>query len=323
MKPKTAFVFPGQGSQYVGMGFDLARVFPEAREVFQRADEALGRKISALCFDGPEEKLQETENTQPAILATSLAAASVLAGRGFAPDVAGGLSLGEYSALVTAGSFDLETAVPLVEKRGRFMQEAVPVGQGAMAAIIGLGEDQVREVCVEAGALGTVEPANYNCPGQIVITGRKEAVDRAMELARDRGARRAIPLPVSAPFHCDLLRPAADRLARELATVPVQDASIPVIANTHAGYVNTRQEIIEALTRQVASPVLWEQSIRRLVEDGIDVFLEVGPGRTLAGFIRKIHREAVVLNVQDVSSLEQALQYLENDGVRGSIASGR
>lgn len=323
MTGKMAFVFPGQGAQFVGMGKDICQIYPEARAVFKRADETLGYKLSSLCFEGPDDALMETENTQPAILATSLALYSLLELRGYKPDAVAGLSLGEYSGLVASGVLSFEDALPLVQKRGRYMQETVPLGEGAMAAVIGLEREVVNQVCRQAADRGVVEPANFNCPGQIVIAGQVQAVRRAIELAEEAGAKRVVLLPVSAPFHCSLLLPAADRLARDLEVVPLSSPSTPVVANVSADYVTSPPEIVEALTRQVASPVLWEESIRRLWDDGVRIFLEIGPGTTLSGFIRRTCREAMVLNIGDLPSLQRSLRFLEGEGLTGTLASGR
>lgn len=307
---KIAFVFPGQGSQYVGMGRQLAEGYPAARRRLEEAGEALGMDLMRLLFDGPEEVLAETENTQPAILAVSVACLEVLTREGLEPEVAAGLSLGEYSALVAAGALDFPTAVQVVRQRGRFMQEAVPLGVGGMAAILGLDAVVVEAICEQARDAGWVEPANYNCPGQVVVAGEAAAVDRAVQLAKEAGAARAVKLAVSAPFHTRMLAPAAGRLAEVLAGVPIRPARIPVVANVTAEPVQDPEEIRTLLIRQVASPVRWEQSVRRMIADGVDTFVEVGPGRALSGFIKRIDRRLKVLNVEDPQTLAGALDSL-------------
>ena len=304
---KLALIFPGQGSQQVGMGRAAVEAHPEARDVFESADAALGFSLSKLCFDGPADELKLTENTQPAILTTSTALYRVLAAQGIEPDFVAGHSLGEYSALVAAGSLRLEDAVTLVRNRGRYMQQAVPVGEGAMAAILGLGLSEVEALCKEVAEGEVVEPANLNGPGQIVIAGHTNAVNRAAEAAKGRGARRAIPLPVSAPFHCRLMKPAQDRLEGDFAATPFSDPRVPVVSNVDAAPVHTAQQVQDALTRQVASPVRWEESVRRLSEEGVTQFVEVGPGKVLAGLVRKIAKDAHVASVQDPSGVEKLL----------------
>jgi [acyl-carrier-protein] S-malonyltransferase len=299
-----AFVFPGQGSQRVGMGQALAQTFPECRAVFEEADDALGAPLSRVCFEGPEEQLRLTENTQPAILTVSVAAARLLASRGIAPAMAAGHSLGEYSAHVAAGTLAFGDAVRTVRRRGRYMQEAVPVGQGAMAAILGLEAAAVAQACREAADGDVVAPANLNAPGQVVIAGTAAAVARAGERAKALGAKRVVPLPVSAPFHCALMQPAQDRLAPELRALPVKPPSMPVVANVDAAPKTDGRSAIDALVRQVSAPVRWEEVVRTLASAGIRAYVEVGPGTVLSGLVRKIDREARVANLEAPSDLD-------------------
>jgi [acyl-carrier-protein] S-malonyltransferase len=299
-----AFVFPGQGSQRVGMGQALAQTFPECRAVFEEADDALDAPLSRVCFEGPDEQLRLTENTQPAILTVSVAAARLLASRGIAPAMAAGHSLGEYSAHVVAGTLAFGDAVRTVRRRGRYMQEAVPVGQGAMAAILGLEGAAVAQACREAADGDVVAPANLNAPGQVVIAGTAAAVARAGERAKALGAKRVVPLPVSAPFHCALMQPAQDRLAPELRALPVKPPSMPVIANVDAAPKTDGPSAIDALVRQVSAPVRWEEVVRTLASAGIRAYVEVGPGTVLSGLVRKIDREARVANLEAPSDLD-------------------
>jgi [acyl-carrier-protein] S-malonyltransferase len=289
-----AFIFPGQGSQTVGMGRELAGAFTEARAAFEEADAAFGGSLSGLCFEGPEDQLTLTEHTQPAILTVSTAAARVLASRGIRPDIVAGHSLGEYSANVAAGTFAFADAVGIVRRRGRYMQEAVPVGQGAMAAILGLDAATVRRACEEAAEGEIVSPANINSADQVVIAGATAAVQRAGDRARALGARRVVPLPVSAPFHCAMMKPAEERLAPELRALAVQRPRVPIVANVDAEAKRDAEPAIDALVRQVSSPVLWDGIMRRLASEGVTTYVEVGPGRVLSGLVRKIHRDAGV-----------------------------
>ncbi len=308
---KLAFLFPGQGSQYAGMGKELAESFPAARAVFEEADRALGFPLSRLCFEGPEEELKLTANTQPAVLTCSLAASRVLAENGVRPDYVAGHSLGEYSALVAAGCLSLADAVVLVRRRGQYMQEAVPEGQGAMAAILGLPAEKVAEICRQAAQGEVVSPANLNSPGQIVISGHAAAVERAMEAAKAAGAKRALRLPVSAPFHCSLLEPAARRLAVDFEKVRFADLKIPLISNVDAAPVETAAQARDALLRQVPAPVRWEESVRRLISLSCEVFIEVGPGKVLTGLLRQMDARFLALsNVEDRASLEKTLASL-------------
>lgn len=307
-----AFVFPGQGSQKVGMGRALAEAHPECRAIFDAADAALGEPLSALCFDGPDERLVLTENTQPAILTVSVAAWRLLDSRGIRPDFVAGHSLGEYSAHVAAGTIAFDDAVRTVRRRGRYMQEAVPVGTGAMAAILGLDREGVAAACAEAAEGDVVAPANLNAPGQVVIAGTAAAVARAGEAARVRGAKRVIALQVSAPFHCALMRPAEQRLAPELRALTASAPRVPVVANVDAEPKVDGAAAIEALIRQVSAPVLWEDVVARLASEGVRAYVEVGPGTVLSGLIRKIHREARVANLETPADLE-AVERLVQD----------
>jgi [acyl-carrier-protein] S-malonyltransferase len=291
-----AFLFPGQGAQKVGMGRAMAEAFPICRDTFEEADAALGEPLSRIIFDGPEAQLTLTENTQPAIVAVSTAAARLLASRGLVPAFVAGHSLGEYSANVAAGTFSFADALRLVRRRGRYMQEAVPAGEGAMAAILGLDAEQVAQACAEAAAGEVVSPANMNGAGQVVISGSRDAVARAGERAKALGAKRVIPLAVSAPFHCALMKPAEVRLAPELRALRTETPRVPIIANVDAEPKRDAPAAIEALVQQVSSPVRWEAVVRRLASEGVTTYVEVGPGTVLSGLVRKIHREATVFN---------------------------
>lgn len=306
-----AYVFPGQGAQYVGMGQQLAEGYPEARETFQMASGVLGTDIGRLCWQGPDEVLRQTEHTQPAILTTSIAAYNVARSRIPAPGLTAGLSLGEYSALVAAGVVEFADAVRIVQKRGLFMAEAARGVKTAMAALMGLDGATVERVCTEARGHGVVEPANFNSPGQIVIAGEAEAVDYAIGLAKAAGAKRAVKLDVSAPFHTSLMRPVADRFAGVLGQVTFQDARIPVVSNVTARPVEQSREIRNQLIAQIASPVRWEQSVRTMAERGVTTFVEIGPGTTLSGLIRKTIPGAQTLHVEDQASLEDAMRSLD------------
>jgi [acyl-carrier-protein] S-malonyltransferase len=303
-------LFPGQGSQKVGMGRALADAFPICRDTFAEADAALGEPLSRICFEGPEAELTLTENAQPAILTVSIAAYRLLASRGLSPAFVAGHSLGEYSANVAAGTFAFADALAIVRRRGRYMQEAVPVGVGAMAAILGLDAEAVAQAC-EDGAQGeVVSAANLNGAGQVVIAGAKDAVARAGERARTLGAKRVIPLTVSAPFHCALMKPAERRLAPELRSLDTHDPRVPIVANVDAELKRVAAGAIDALVAQVSSPVRWEAVVRRLASEGVTTYVEVGPGTVLSGLVRKIHREATVLSVggpDDVAAVEAVI----------------
>ena len=304
--PEVAFLFPGQGSQTVGMGKELAAMYPVAQQTFDEADEALGYKLSQLCFEGPEEKLRLTEITQPAILTVSIAAWRVLESIGLMPSFVAGHSLGEYSAHVAAGTFSFADAVRTVRNRGKYMQEAVPVGEGAMAAILALSVDQIEAACEEAAGEGEVcEAANINSSGQVVISGSKAAVERAAEVCKQKGAKRAVMLPVSAPFHCALMQPAQDRLTADLNAITFHDPVVPVLCNVDAKAVTTADAARDALIRQVTGAVLWERSMHELIASGVTQFVEVGPGKVLSGLMRQIDRSKTAKNVEDEASLQE------------------
>lgn len=289
------------------MGRELAEKFSSARAVFDQADEALGFPLSELCFEGPAEELQLTANTQPALLAVSIAASAALAEAGVRPDFVAGHSLGEYSALVTAGSLELGDALRLVRKRGQYMQEAVPVGVGAMAALLGGDADAAEAICREAAQGEVCAPANFNSPGQVVIAGHAAAVARAADIAPKYGVRRAVMLPVSAPFHCALMRPAVERLARDLEQTAIRDARIPVIRNVDAAAVTAASEIRDGLVRQAAFPVRWADSMRNLLQSGVNLMIEAGPGKVLCGLMRQIARDARCVNAGDAPSVDEAV----------------
>lgn len=305
---KIAFVFPGQGSQYVGMGKDLVAKFSYTKKFLDDANSALGFDLAKICFEGPEDELKKTEITQPAIL--TISAMCLEAMRSFGnvkADAVAGHSLGEYSALYAAGSFDFKDAVKLVNLRGQFMQKAVPIGEGTMAAILGLDHSVVKDICAKASVKGTVEAANINSPGQIVISGKVAGVAEAGRLCKEAGAKRVIELQVSAPFHSSLMKPAADMLAQELNNVQIKDAAIPVVSNVTADYTTNASSIKDLLIKQMASPVLWEDSIIKMTNDGFDTFIEVGPGKVLTGLIKKIAPKSKLFNIADVQSLGEFL----------------
>jgi [acyl-carrier-protein] S-malonyltransferase len=310
-----AFLFPGQGSQAVGMGKDLAEKYPLARQTFEEADEALGMKLFDLCCQGPEDQLRLTEITQPAILAVSIAAWRVLDEKGVKPDFVGGHSLGEYSAHVSAGTISFADAVRTVRNRGKYMQEAVPVGTGSMAAILGMSMDAVAGVCGDAAQGEVCELANINSPEQIVISGHTAAIERGAKLADERGAKRAKVLSVSAPFHCSLMQPAQDRLAVDLQNLKFAQPSVPVIANVYAQPVEDAESAREALVRQVTGSVKWSKSMQWLGAKDVSTFIEVGPGKVLCGLMRQIDRSKKCLNVEDDASLEKTMEFLGNTTV--------
>jgi len=306
-----AYIFPGQGSQYPGMGKDLAEKFPAARQIFEAADDALGFALSDLCFNGPAEQLQLTENTQPAILATSIAVLRTMQAENFpAPNFVAGHSLGEYSALVAANGLVLRDAIKTVRARGRYMQEAVPVGSGAMAAILGADIEVIARACEEAAQGQVCSPANINSPSQVVIAGDAGAIDRAVVLLKERGAKRAVKLNVSAPFHCALMKPAQDHLAADLQDIVFSHLSVPLITNADTRPIEDGEEARQSLIRQVAQPVRWLESVEFLINQGVQTFIEIGPGKVLSGLVRQIDRSVRCVNIEDEASLRFAHEAL-------------
>ncbi len=304
MKP-IAFIFPGQGSQYVGMGKEFFDHFSVAKQIFEEADDTLHFSISALCFNGPEEALRLTENTQPAILTTSIAALKVLQSeKGMTPQFTAGHSLGEYSSLVASGALAFSEAVHMVRLRGKFMQEAVPVGEGAMAAVLGMERGQVEKLCEEISSGEVLSPANFNCPGQIVIAGHSKAVERAIERIRQEG-KKAVLLPVSAPFHSPLMKPAGERLKKALEEISVSDLKIPVVTNVEAEVNTFKDRVKGLLVAQVSSPVRWEESMRKMIEKGMEQFLEIGPGKVLSGLMKRIDSRMETKNLEDLQTLKK------------------
>ena len=308
---KIAFIFPGQGAQYVGMGREISEHYKASSDVFDQASDALGFDLKEMIFDGDDETLKITENTQPAILTASIACMKPLLEAGINPDYTAGLSLGEYAAHVLAGTFSCRDAVKLVRKRGKYMQEAVPAGIGAMAAIMGLSREDVMEVCDEAQKIGVIGPANFNCPGQIVLAGETAAIDEAIKLATGKGAKRALLLNVSAPFHCTMLEPAGVKLKIELDKVTINPMKIPVVTNVTGKTISSENEVKDLLIRQVSNSVLWEDSVRALIDAGVDTFVEIGPGKVLSGFVKKIDKTVRTLNVEDMASLGETLAVLK------------
>lgn len=306
-----AFVFPGQGAQYVGMGKEFVENFDIANDTFEKASDSIGYDMKKLCFEGPEDELKKTENTQPAILTASIAAYEVLVMHGYKPKALAGLSLGEFSALVASGVMSFEEAVKVVKERGRYMQAEVPLGVGTMAAFIGLSREKVIEACNSASEFGVVEPANFNSPIQIVISGEVKAVEKAVEIGKELGAKKAKVLNVSAPFHSSMLKGAGEKLSKELDKIKLEEFTYPVVANVTAQYYDSVSEVNELLVKQVSNSVLWEDSIKTMIKDGIDTFVEVGPGKALSSFIKRISRDVQILNVEDMKSLEKTLKALE------------
>lgn len=316
---KIAFVFPGQGAQYVGMGKGFYEAYPEAQEIFDEASDALGYDMAKLCFEGPEEALRVTENTQPTILTASVAALKALESHGIYPDMVAGLSLGEYSALVAARTLAFKDAVKLVRTRGKLMQEEVPDGVGGMAAILGLDDDQVALACEQVKAAGVVQPANYNCPKQLVIAGELDAVAKAVEAAKGLGAKKAVMLPVSAPFHTVLLKGAGDKLRAHLEAVAIEAPQMPVVANVNAKVYEGPDVVLTRLVDQVSHPVLWAKSVETMVASGVDLFIEVGPGTALSKFIKKIAKDVTILSVEDVDTLQATVAYIKERQASGEL----
>lgn len=311
---KVAFVFPGQGSQIVGMAHELATEYKEVQAVIDQADEKLGYKLSSLMFEGPQEELTLTYNAQPALLTSSIAILQLLKQAGIKADYTAGHSLGEYSALVAADAISFEDAVYTVHMRGKYMEEAVPAGVGSMAAVLGLEESLLKEACEEASEeAGPVQLANLNCPGQIVISGSAEGVSLASEKAKEKGAKRVIPLVVSGPFHSSLMKPAASKLQDTLSLISINDSIVPVIANVDANEMRSASEIPVKLVEQLYSPVRWEQSVEKLIDLGVDTFIEVGPGKVLSGLIKKVNRRATTIPVYDKETLQKAIDHFKKE----------
>jgi len=309
---KIAFVFPGQGSQVIGMGKDFVESYEQAKNIYQQADKALAFDLSGLIFEGNQEDLTLTYNAQPALLTTSTAMLRVFEESGISADYVAGHSLGEYSALVAANAMTFEDAVVAVRKRGQFMDEAVPAGKGTMAAVLGMEASQLEEVTNEVTAEGhPVQLANINCPGQIVISGTVEGVEKASALAKEKGAKRAIPLVVSGPFHSSLMKPAAEKLNDTLQTLQLKDASIPVVSNVVAQPITSKEEIQQKLVEQLYSPVRWHESVETLIENGVDTFIEIGPGKVLAGLVKKVNRSVTIHSVYDLESMETTIKAIK------------
>lgn len=309
---KIAFIFPGQGAQFVGMGKDLYENFPVAKNLFDEADDALGYSIKKICFEGSEDDLKLTANTQPAILVVSVIISEILKSEGIVPEVAGGHSLGEYSALVTADSIKFSDAVALVHKRGTFMQEAVPVGEGSMAAIIGLDEKVIVDACKTASEFGEVQAVNFNCPGQIVIAGKVQGVEKAVEILKSLGARKSVILPVSAPFHSTLMKPAAIKLSAELDKIEINDATFPVAANFNGKLETSADEIKSNLVSQADNPVKWIDCVKAMQNFGAEIFVECGPGKTLSNFNKRIDKKIKNFNAENCDSLKKTLDALRS-----------
>ncbi len=311
---KIAFIFPGQGSQTVGMGKEAAEVNEKAKMIFEQADERLGYSLSSIIFEGPQEKLTLTANAQPALLTTSIALLQSLAEAGINPDYTAGHSLGEYTALVVSGAIEFADAVYAVHKRGEYMEEAVPDGKGTMAAVLGLDRGILQEVCESVSEKGaTVQLANMNCPGQIVISGTVAGVQKAGEQAKERGAKRVLPLQVSGPFHSSLMKPAAEKFGAVLNEIPIRDASVPVVVNVTAEPETNKEAFQEKLIEQLYSPVLWEDTVQKLINLDVDTFVEIGPGKVLSGLVRKVERQVRTISVQDPESCQQAIELLRGE----------
>lgn len=308
---KIAFIFPGQGSQYPGMGKEIAEKYPEAMDIFKKADQRLGYPLSELCFEGPEDKLKITYYTQPALLTTSIAILKAFTKSGIKPEFTAGHSLGEYSALVCAEAISFEDAVWLVEKRGQYMADAVPPGEGTMAAVLGLPEENIDALCAAASKIGLVEPANYNCPGQLVVAGKTEGIKEVIRIAKEFGAKRALELSVSGPFHSSLLEPASHKLLKSMDEVTFYDPKIKVVANVSAKEVGTKEEVKNALFTQVNNSVKWEQSVRYMINQGVDTFVEIGSGKVLTGLVKKISSEVKVFNVENIESMDKTISELK------------